>query len=315
MSIVGHGGAHCGKRSCGVPPFLSLGVFVIALPLAFLTSCAEAMCESCGTAEGDAGGWADAFAPDAGSGVDASKGQPDAAPDASACGGTADGIITRDEVPMAAGLSRQYRFASNVSFDTSGSLVNTTRHWDMQQSLANDLDTTITLAALDAAWYADDFPDASYTRLLRQNSDLLGVFKLTDDGLFLLGVVSPTDGLSRTILKHDPPVLLMPLPLSEGDSWQTSAAVTGYVSGAYNSYEELYEGSVDSHGELSTPAGDFAVLRTRMDLTRTVGIFVTTIRQYSFNTECEGTIARIISNDDESEVEFTNASELRRLVP
>jgi hypothetical protein len=80
-------------------------------------------------------------------------------------------------------------------------------------------------------------------------------------------------------------------------------------------YSERYQGSADASGTLITPFGSFRALRTRIDLTRTVGLLVTTTRQFNFVSECAGIVASIVSEENEESVEFSNATEIRRVLP
>ena len=50
-----------------------------------------------------------------------------------------------------------------------------------------------------------------------------------------------------------------------------------------------------------------------MTLTRDVGVLRTTTRQFLFVAECFGTVATVISQENETEIEFSRAAELRRL--
>lgn len=249
---------------------------------------------------------------------------PDASPEAdagaadarvSACGGEVDDEIVRGELPMQAGIKADFRVATGVTFDTTGDIVDGTRRWNLDQSFAGDVDVETELFSTQDAWYQDLFPTASYSATLSQESDLLGVFRLADDGLYLLGVVSPADGASRTELTYDPPALLMPLPLSEGASWTTDAAVTGLASGFLSSYSELYQGQADASGTLETPFGSFRVIRNRTTLTRTIGFSSTVSAQYSFVSECAGIVGGIVSTQGEEDDEFSEVAELRRLIP
>ena len=156
---------------------------------------------------------------------------------------------------------------------------------------------------------------ATYATRLSDTSDLLGVFQITDTALLLLGVASPTDGLTRTELKYDPPVKTLDFPLTEGKQWSTTSNVTGFAQGVAALYTEKYDFFVDAHGSAKTPFADFPVLRIAGNLSRTVGIVKTTIRSFAFVTECFGTIATLSSNDNEPAVEFTQAKEIKRLSP
>ena len=57
------------------------------------------------------------------------------------------------------------------------------------------------------------------------------------------------------------------------------------------------------------------MLRIRMDLDQSIPLtlFRRTQRTYTFVSECWGAVARIASVDNEMSVEFTTASEYRRL--
>jgi hypothetical protein len=226
-----------------------------------------------------------------------------------------DGIITSGELPLAPGRMANFRIATDATFASGGTEVAGARTWDLDRALANDVDAAVLLSSASNTWYAASFPDATYANELSQDSDLLGVFRLDESGLYLLGVVSPEGGLTRTELSYSPAVLLMPLPLGEGDSWNTDADVSGVASGVVSFYTESYAGAADASGTLVSPYGEFRVLRTRMDLTRTLGLLVTTTRQFSFVAECAGIVASILSQDNEQALEFDSAAEIRRIIP
>jgi hypothetical protein len=127
--------------------------------------------------------------------------------------------------------------------------------------------------------------------------------------------VSPDDGLYRTELSYDPPVVVVDFPLTKDKSWQSSAAVSGVAMGVYSYYTEDYEYEVDARGSMVVPYGTFDVLRTRVLLTRTVGYWPTTVRSFAFTAECFSTVASVSSNDNESDEQFGSAAEVRRLAP
>jgi hypothetical protein len=147
-----------------------------------------------------------------------------------------DGIITHDELPLAPGKMANFRIATDAEFDTAGSDSGGSLTWDLDRSLANDIDTAVLLSSTTDAWYSASFPGASYVSRLSQSSDLLGVFRLEEQGLLLLGVVSPEGGLTRTELSYSPAVLLMPLPLNQGATWNTETDVSGVASGIVSVY-------------------------------------------------------------------------------
>jgi len=285
--------------------------------------CASGACRPDGTCEppaaGDAGGGVDGAVHDAGpappdAGRDAGVPDVDAGP--AGCVPDRDGVIRREEVPLGPGLRATFRVARDARFDTAGEpLGDGMRRWDVSGDLAGDHDVLVETRHLDGAWYADDFPGASYASRLSDGEDLLGVFELTGASLLLRGVVSPEGGLDRTNVSHDPEVETLSFPLELGARWSTDATVTGISSGVVATWRERYESEVDARGELETPFGTFDVLRVRVVLRRTVGVVTKVVRTYLFVSECFGTVASIVSRDDEPREEFTRASELRRIAP
>jgi hypothetical protein len=226
-----------------------------------------------------------------------------------------DGTITREEYPVAVGISAKFMAALDVSWSTAGSMVGGTRTWDMSEALAGDHLLLLETRALAGTWYEETFPGASYAIRLSDESDLLGVFEVTDEAVLLRGVVSPTDGISRTELEYDPPVVVLSFPLTEGKTWSTTSTVTGLALGIASFYTEQYDSQVDARGDAVTPFSTFDVLRVRTVLTRTVGVLATVTRTFAFVTECFGTIATVSSQANESDVEFTDVAELKRLTP
>jgi hypothetical protein len=225
-----------------------------------------------------------------------------------------DGVVQRSEAPFGPGLMVRYTATGDVPVSTAGSdLGDGRRRWDLSVALPGDHALEVATAPLDGAWFADSFPTGDYYAQLSEASDLLGVFRVTDTALELLGVVSPTDGLYRTELTYDPPVRVLVFPLRVGSAWQSDSVVSGLAQGLFATYTESYESTVDTHGEVLTPYAPFEALRVRTTLTRNLTISITTVRQYLFVAECFGTIATIVSEDNETQTEFTQAAELRRL--
>lgn len=206
-----------------------------------------------------------------------------------------DGEITRDEVPIQAGLSAKFRVAEGVTISTQPEIVDGTPTWDLSVALSGDETTLLETLAMDGTWYASLFPNASYAARLSQGADLLGVFQATSTELLLLGVVSPTDGAFRTELEYDPPVPVLQFPLEVGDSWTVDSTVTGYANGVFGVYFETYDNAVDTRGDVITPFASFDALRVKVDLTRTTGAIITTQTSFAFVTECFGTVATMVS--------------------
>ncbi len=232
------------------------------------------------------------------------------------CAPNHDGVIDRAETPLAAGLNAKFLVSGQAAVDSAGTAQGDgSRSWDFSAGLSGDHLVLVETQPLEGKWFATKFPGASYAARLSESSDLLGVFEVTNTSLLLRGVVSPADGLTRTELTYAPAVVVLDFPLKEGKTWSTSANVNGLAQGVLAAYTESYESSIDAHGSLKAPFGEFPVLRTRVVLTRKVGIVTTVVRSYLFGSECFGTVASLVAKDNVATTEVSEAAELRRLAP
>ncbi len=224
--------------------------------------------------------------------------------------------ITREEVPLAAGLRATYKVAKDATVSTAGTPgADGARVWDLSMDLPGDGLALVETQKLDDKWFKDDFKGATYATKLSERNTLLGVFEITPAALKLRGVVSPDDGLTKTNVAYAPAVDVLAFPLEVGKAFVTTATVTGYASGVLSSYTEKYDSAVDAKGTMKTPLGTFTVLRVRTTLTRTLGLLVTTVRSFAWVTECYGTVASATSADNEANAEFTRSAEVRRIAP
>lgn len=233
-----------------------------------------------------------------------------------ACSPNGDGTITREEVPLQAGLHATFKVAENATVNTAGAAqMDGSRIWDLTGALSGDHGELVETLPIAGTWYANDFASATYAARLSDTSDLLGVFEVSATALVLDGIVSPSSGPTQTELKYSPPVTILSFPFHEGSTWMTNTAVSGMAKGVPGVYSEIYTTNVDAHGTLKTPFGDFAALRVTTDLVRTAAGVVTTQRTFAFAAECFGTVGTIVSQLDEVQKEFTNAAEVARLSP
>jgi hypothetical protein len=259
--------------------------------------------------------------PDAGLGDGGASGPDGARPEPGVDGGPgagcrpdADGVVSRAEAPFGPGLMARYVTARDVGVNTAGADPGDgRRRWDFEGALPGDHDLDVDTEPLDGRWFADRFPGADYTARLTGDAELLGVFRVTASALELMGVVSPTDGPTRTELTYEPPVRLLVFPLEEGARWTSETRVTGWAQGLAANYGETYESAVDARGEVRTPYAPFDALRVRVTLTRDLTFRRTVVRQFLFVAECFGTVATVVSEEDEAETEFDRAAEIRRL--
>ena len=180
----------------------------------------------------------------------------------------------------------------------------------------NDADTQIVRASSAGAYWAADFPAATYAVPLSAGSDLLGVFNVDATAVTLLGVVSPTAGSFGTNISYDPPAIILKLPITPNAQWSSSSTVSGTLNGGFVNYTETYESVVDSVGTLKTPYGEFPVMRVATDMEQLQ--VVTPFggkRSFAWVAECFGSVANVTSQDFESSSEFNDPAEVRRLAP
>jgi hypothetical protein len=236
---------------------------------------------------------------------------------AGTCTPNHDGAISVGELPLVAGKMANFRIATNATFDTTGvANGDGTRTWHLDVQLSGDTDHSLALAASTGAWWAASFPTATYAASLSSTSDLLGVFHVDAAAVTLLGVVSPDAGTFRTELSYDPPAKILALPFQAGSTWSSTSTVSGTAQGVISAYSEHYTALVDQVGTMTTPYGDFPVLRVATDLERTAGLAtLSTTRTFAWVAECFGSVANATSQDFESASEFNDPAEVRRLTP
>ena len=227
-----------------------------------------------------------------------------------------DGVVARAEIAYAPGLQLHFAIAADVSFDTHpATTASGGNRWDLAQALEGD--TAVVVPTLDPAtqWFGASFPTATYAAALSNGDPLLGVFRAGDDGLYLLGVVSPAGGDSRTELAYDPPAQILAFPLAVDTVWQSESNVTGLASGVYTYATESYSGSAALTGTLATPAGEYPVVRAVVGLYRwSAGAFSYGVQQL-YVAECVGTVAIVRSHPNDAGPELASAAEIRRRAP
>ena len=232
------------------------------------------------------------------------------------CSASDAGTITAAQVPLGPGLHAKFLIAENVTISTAGTTQpDGTRIWDFSGALSGDHDVLVETLSPMGAWYASQFANATYATQLSDTSDLLGVFQVTSSALNLLGVVSPSNGNPETELSYSPVVPSLAFPLSMGASWSTNATVTGTASSIPSTYLQSYQSSVDATGTMKTPFGTFNVLRVHTVVTSNTAGVLSVVRSDSWVTDCFGPVAAATSQTDETNDEFTNAAEVRRLTP
>jgi hypothetical protein len=279
--------------------------------------CASGVCLASGTCEP---------APLTDGGLGPGDGAPPLSGDSGACVPNADGRIDRAEFPVRAGLRATYTYGTNVAIDLAGITTGTETRWNFKGPFTSDTTRVVDVQAPAGKWWAAAFPSASYALTLGASGDLLGVFTLGATELALAGVVSPSDGATKTQLAYDPAPAFLRFPLRVGDSWTSTSTVTGTAQGLAigpltgTQYTETYATTVDAAGTVEVPFGTFKVVRVLTSLTRRnqAGLPIATLpdrKTVAFVAECFGTVASATSAGGETRALFTTASELQRLAP
>ena len=233
-----------------------------------------------------------------------------------------DGLIERSEYPVEIGIKATYLLSQNTTIDLIGTTGNNNEpYWDLsQQGNSSDQHVTVHLQPIEDFWFVGDFLDGEYVNVISYGKEIYGIFSLHNDGLYLHGMASFQSasfetGWKETKLTYDPPVPLLSFPMQQNSTWQTITTVTGFLDGVWTYYDELYESTVDNKGVLNTPMGEFPVLRINTKITRNIGWFEYVNRNVTFMSECAGSVTTIQSQLDETEINFTSAQEMLRIVP
>jgi hypothetical protein len=235
------------------------------------------------------------------------------------CNGNNDGVIDRSELSFPLGVSVNYLAnpaGTTVSVNPDGTAGSGGIEWDLSSTSAADAVYRLTIESVGDKWFGARFPDASYATTTDLASGTLGVFKVTDTALLLLGYASPEP--DKTLLVYDQPVATLHFPVQQGDAWVTGAKITqGKLNGAPFASTDTYRISVDARGTAVLPYLKFDnTLRVHVELAQAVpgGVSVSRI-QYLFFHECFGELGRMVSTVGEQNPSFTMAQEFRRLAP
>jgi hypothetical protein len=231
------------------------------------------------------------------------------------CTGNNDGVIGRAELQFPLGLSVNYLVnppGTTVTVDPTGQMTGGGPEWDLT-SMAGEVHQ-LTLEPLDGQWFAASFPGASYATQADFASDTLGVFRVTDGALELLGFASRAP--NQTLLVYDAPIASLKFPVRQGDGWVTGARIiNGTLMGQPFASSDTYRVSVDARGTAVLPFLRFDnTLRVHVEVSQAVpgGLAVNRI-QHLFFHECYGELGRMVSNPGETDPAFTVAAEFRRL--
>ena len=244
--------------------------------------------------------------------------------DPSMCPANNDGQIEMAEMPIVPGVVVSYMsnaLGQTVAVNPAGTATDSGVLWDFVDGPA-DVVAALDIVAVSGAWFYPHFPSGTYaTPVLLTDLDELAVFQVTDSTIEMLGLVSrhelPDNQL--TLLVYDTPVVVYRFPIRLGQSWEQQVEFRdARLKGIKNAGRETYTFSVDAVGTLQLPQFGFEnTLRVRLELTQMLAVsqgsnIIQTVR-YFYVHECAGEVARIVGLPGHTELDFTTASEFRRL--
>jgi hypothetical protein len=229
-----------------------------------------------------------------------------------------DGVIDADELQVTLGLPVSYVVSTpgtvNLVGTTGGSGVT---DWDFSASLATDVTVTLEAMQLAGKWYEDSFPTGQWAAALDVKDTLEGVYSADSTAIYLQGYAStsPTPANTKTLIVYGMPVAIYRFPLQPGFSWTSTGTITGgLLNGLAYVGTDTYQVGDDALGELDLHDYTFTQVhrvRTKVTVAPSAGEVATTL-QTSFLFECFGEIVRATSKLDETNVNFTDAAEVRR---
>lgn len=234
---------------------------------------------------------------------------------ASFCQADNDGVIQRGELPLQLGVSARYLENPNgtvAMVDPVGQDSPDGTAWDFTSTAGEAIDLPI--LSVTGMWFEDSFPGATYATYTDLASKTLGVFRLTETALEILGYAS--EAPDKTLLVYDKPVASLRFPLKQGDGWvATGRVINGTFNGLPVAETDTYKVSVDARGVAVLPFLRVAnTLRIRVELDQALpgGLTTRTIQLLYFR-ECTGELGRMVSQPNETNPNFTSAAVFRRL--
>lgn len=193
--------------------------------------------------------------------------------------------------------------------------------WQLGNDFADDTIAKLSAQNLDKQWFAASFSAVKNPVVvpLDVGNRTQGVYTHDDTGFYLHGIAStdPNPPEGKTLIVYAEKVMLYRFPLAPGAAWSSTGVTTkdNFLRGLPYAGRDVYDVKVDGAGEVGLP--DFVLtqaLRVRTDLrVEPAAGKVTTQKQVGFLFECLGEVARATSKLDETQENFTAATELRRL--
>lgn len=232
-----------------------------------------------------------------------------------------DGRIDAAEIPLV--LDTEVSFlvspASTIrTVDLQGATEGDAVRWDWSTDFSDDQLARLSARSIEGKWYADEFPPDAFVAAFDDGGTTESISRQDDRGLYLLGVASteadPSSG--RTLLVYQNAIELIRFPIEPGSQYQQIGVIDNAVfNGLPYAAVDTYDVEVVAIGELALPSFSFTQAhQVRIGLTIEPALGETTsVRQASFFFECFGEVARATSRADETDPNFSEAVELRRI--
>jgi len=204
------------------------------------------------------------------------------------------------------------------SVTLAGAVIDERRVWDLGTDYADDQLASIAAEPLGDQWFADAFSAGEFVTPLDPGGVNLGVYIHDEQALWLVGFASATENPpeGQSLVVYDDPIALYRFPIEPGAEWVSASDTSGaMLRGLPYAGRDVYEVEVSAAGRLELPDLSFTQAH-RVDIRVTVQPAVgapVTQRQASFLFECFGEVARATSRNGEDQIDFTTATELRRL--
>ncbi len=229
------------------------------------------------------------------------------APELTSCIPNLDGVLTRAEIPTLLSTEVSYLVSGATSVELGGGDI------DFRAEYPGETKQGMTAEPIRSQWFANEFPADGIVVQLTGAGESFAILRSTESAILLLGIVSELE--NHTLLQYESPIDLYRFPLREGDAWQQESAVVGTLASVPYNGSDRYSVEVGGLVSVALPHLRFtSARRIQTSITSDSGAagVVVVRQQLSLLSECFGEIARAVSQDNETESNFTTAAELWR---
>lgn len=236
-----------------------------------------------------------------------------------------DGRIDAAEMRPALGVAARYRTYADRAIDQAGTVgQGGTRTWDWPWAADDGPLVTVEAAPFAQQWYAAEFAApgegaVQFTLPFDSDPSLDAVYRHDAKGIWLLGIASrqPDPPEGKTLLMYANPVLTLRFPLRPGDSWQSVGKIgNGALYGLPYAGQDSYSFAAIGIGKVLLP--EFSVDQALRVVAQVSSQGLAGQQpprlQVSFYSECLGELARATAAAGQTDANFNQAAQFRRLV-